>query len=364
MHILHIIDSLQLGGSERMLVNIANETINRGHQISVCVTRYTGILAEDLAPSIQLLELNRTKRFDWHAFGKLRQFIKENDVDIVHTHGRSTFSLIALLKTLRWISVPVVMHDHYGPIETDKSVPLWFRLWGKYSVGQYVGVSELLENWANKAKIPRSKINLIPNAINIDLIKAAEPLTEDALPIPDEFVAAIVVCGIRPQKGIDILIEALPDVDNMMVFVAGGVRNQVYYDNLLAQSENLNLSDKIQFLGERTDIPQVLKSVDLAIIPSRSEAGPLVLIEYMAAGLPIVATKVGNISHQAAELGLETFIPPESPAALADALNAFVRLTQDRRNIHSQKSIMLADKFFNIENIIDRWFAIYDKALK
>src|SRR5262245_34387667 len=117
MHVMHVIDSLCLGGAERMLVDIANATAADGHRVSACITRDGRDLANELRPDVPLWVLARQKRFDWTALKQFASIIQEQKVDLLHAHGRSTFSFAATVRTFGLIRTPILLHDHYGQIE-------------------------------------------------------------------------------------------------------------------------------------------------------------------------------------------------------------------------------------------------------
>src|SRR5438034_673680 len=154
MHIMHVIDALSLGGSERMLVDIANATVTEGYRVSACVTRTSVELAGSLNPLVQLHVLGRRRRFDLKPLRQFSRIVREERVDLLHVHTRSTFSMFAFLKMWRWVRVPVVFHDHYGWLETKASIPFWFRFAGRFLLDSYVGVYAKLGNWAERAGVP------------------------------------------------------------------------------------------------------------------------------------------------------------------------------------------------------------------
>src|SRR2546425_167094 len=125
MHVLHVSDTLGFGGAERMLVDIANCTISDGHNVSVCVTRSNVDMACFLHPTIHSLRLGRTRRWDFAAMRRMARYINAEGVDVLHVHGRPSFSLVAVMRLLRMIRTPVVFHEHFGLIERDTSVPRW-----------------------------------------------------------------------------------------------------------------------------------------------------------------------------------------------------------------------------------------------
>ncbi|MDZ4770866.1 MAG: glycosyltransferase family 4 protein [Chloroflexota bacterium] len=366
MHIMHIIDSLVPGGAERMLVDIANASAAAGERVSVCVTRNGLTLAAELRPDIALLVLNRQRRIEWGAMRRFAAQVAAAGVDVLHVHGRTSFSFAALIKTLRLIDRPIVLHDHYG-IEMNAAVPRWFRLWGWRLVDQYVGVYPRLVTWAQSAGVPADRTRSIGNAL--DFARLSHPVNdllrrEQAIE-PDTRVG-IVVGGLRREKGIELLLTSLVEVDTTVPFVIciiGKDTDPAYAQACRARAAELRLDDRVRFIGERTDAALLAQGADFALMPSRSESGPLVLIEYMAAGLPFVAFQVGSISDTAADAGVPGFVPPLDTSAFAQAIESLLALSPDERRLRGQHGAQIAGAHFRIEAKLQAWFAVYRAAI-
>jgi glycosyltransferase involved in cell wall biosynthesis len=367
MHILHLIDALDRGGAERMLVDIANATVQAGETVSVCVTRQGTALASELHPTVKLWELNRQKRFDWRAFRQLDTLVHSAGVDVLHVHGRSTFSLIMTIKTLGLLPTPVVLHDHYGAIEVDCSIPPWLRYWGNRFIDCYVGVHPQLGAWAATVGIAPERIFVIANALDLNRLESSQALDlRSAFRINADVPIGVIVCGIRHDKGIDLALQALAQLKQtpFAVLVVGGDREPDYAAACRSQCAALGLDPKVLFLGERPDVPAILRGADFAILPSRTESGPLVLLEYMYARLPFVAFRVGSISQRVAGLGGTEFVPSNDVPALAQAIAALLHLPPTMRQMRGEHGQTLVKGYFDIRQAIPRWHAIYQKAMK
>jgi glycosyltransferase involved in cell wall biosynthesis len=366
MHIMHVIDSLEVGGAERMLVEIANQTAADGHQVSVCVTRSQCALAGSFRHGIALTTLNRSRRFDWDAFNNFASIIKYQKVEVLHAHSRSTLAFLSFAKTLGLIHIPIIFHDHYG-IEIDPSIPLWFRLWAKHCLYHYVGVYSKLATWAEAAGIPKERISVIENALDLKPLCQASPLDlRREFGIAGDVLIGIVAGGIRYEKGIDALLEAIARSSCrhlITILVAGGERDKAYSQACREQSTAMALESSVKFIGERLDLPNLVRGADFALIPSRSESGPLVLIEYMAAGLPFVSTKVGAIARRVAELGIPEFVDPGDAGSLAMALDRLVYLAPGERHARAKAGQEVALRDFDIKRKIAQWYKIYASAL-
>jgi len=370
MRIMHVIDSLDIGGAERMLVEIANATAADGHEVFVCVTRSVTILAADLDPKISLISLNRRRRLDLSAVQRIADYANRERVDVIHAHGRTTLSFVAVVRSLGLTRVPVVFHDHYGSIETDQTVPYWFRLWGRRHVAQYVGVCAKLADWAASAGMTHERIHVIANALDLkrfaDATASHEHTLRQQFGIPKELSLGVVLGGIRREKGIDVLLKALPQCHSRGAFrvvLIGGERDCAYARACRETCAELGLDDVVSFAGQRTNVAELLSEADFAVLPSRSEADPVALIEYMIAGLPFVATSVGGIESRISVLGLPELVPAENARALAAALDRLMQLTPQQRRERGEIGRQAARRDFDIRAVTPRWYAVYAAAL-
>lgn len=367
MHIMHVIDGLPLGGAERMLVDIANATVAGGDQVSACVTRSCIDLAGGLDSRVHLHVLGRTRRFDFKALRRFARLVPDEKANLLHAHSRSTFSFLALLKALRWIRVPILFQDHYGSIEQDESVPFWFRWGGRFLLDQYVGVYDKLGQWAKTAGVPNGRIEVIGNALDLSRLQSSP-----ALDLDREFGFAkgdrigVVVAGIRPDKGIDLLLQALalsPMPPAIKLLIVGGDSDPVYAEHCRKMAIQLKLGGCLRFTGKRHDVPSIVRGADFALMPSRSESGPLVLIEYMMAGLPFVSTRVGDIARLAQSEGLREFVVADDPAAFRDALDRLLKLSPGEWRARVEAGRRVAAERFDILKVMPRWQELYRDVL-
>jgi len=367
MHVMHVIDALGLGGAERMLVDIANATAADGHRVSVCLTRSGISKGYRFHPDVRLWEIGRKSRFDVKGMLRFMALVRREKPGVLHVHGRSTASFVALAKALGVFETPLLMHDHHG-IELDTTVPRWFRIWGRRHIDQYVGVYEKLGRWAVDAGVPEERVSVIGNALDLTRIFSAQPIDiRMQFGVSENKLVGAVVCGIRPQKGIEILMRALALAGcrgQTVVLVVGDAQDHSYFAHCKALRRELGLENTVMFTGGCSDVPALLKGVDHAVIPSISESGPLVLIEYMAAGLPFAASQVGDISRRAAESGVPGFVPPGDPVALAEAIDEILSLSRRERIERGRFGRDVALREFDIRVVMPRWYALYDKMIR
>jgi glycosyltransferase involved in cell wall biosynthesis len=346
-------------------------------------------MAARLKTGITIHSLDRTRRFDWIAMRQFARWIQQRRVDGIHSHGRTTFSFLAFMKTLGLIAQPLVMHDHTGKARPEVSAPLWFQWWARQHVAHYVGVCTEMDGWAERAGIPADRRSLIAGALDLHDERMDEPRAHNlAAPslvaadlsaldsaagfdertefrAPPGMLLGVCLGGVRPEKGIDTLLAAVAGGQrrgSFRIVVVGGVRDPNYWNACLSESERLGLHDDVVFAGERADAAAWLERFDFAIHAARSESGPLVLIEHLAAGLPLVCTRAGEIARRAEQLGVERFVPPGDAHSLSAAIDELVSLTPRERSERGGWGRRIAHRNFDIRAVMQAWHAVYEKA--
>jgi glycosyltransferase involved in cell wall biosynthesis len=233
----------------------------------------------------------------------------------------------------------------------------------------FVTNSEAVARYTVEAEgVPADRIALVPNAVDTTRFRPASPEERAAfrrsLDIPPDAVAVGCVSNLRPIKGVDVLIEAWPRVrqqsSRALLLLAGdGSRREA----LKERTRELGVSDSVRFLGSRPDVPEVLRGLDLAVLPSRGESFSNSLLEFMAAGLPPVATRVGGNAELIESARLGRLVPSEDPASLAGAV---LELAEDgalRRDIGIEARRHAVARHA-LAVVLERWYAVLEAAAK
>ena len=365
---MHVIDSLPIGGAERMLVTLVNSVDRQIVEPSVCITREGLTLVKEILSDIPVIELKRRNRFDPVGFVKLREYSLKQKVDLYHAHGRSTFSFLLAAKKLGFITAPILLHDHYGDIEMDQYIPGWFKLIGCQGMAYYVGVYKKLADWALKAGVPTERVTWIGNALELQRIQSYSPLNlHEMFQVPLERKIGILIGNIRPAKGLDLLIESLSKCNTdvlPVIIVVGKLLDSEYSQKCFENIKLAKLKDSFRFVGQQANSLSWMKGADFGIMSSRSESGPLVLIEMMACGLPIAAFNVGDISNTVSQALPTSFVQPgdtQGFARLLEKLNACSSEEMREMGAHVKK---IAYQSFDIESKLPQWYAIYHTAME
>lgn len=357
--VMQLIDSLAIGGAERMAVNIANHLPQATFTSYLCVTRQGGPLKAELAPHVQYLEFGRKARWDLAALQKLRAFINEQQIQIIHAHSSSLF--IARLASLN-TGARVLWHDHYGrQLEAERPVGL-YRL-ATHQVAGAIVVSQTLRAWAlNKLQLPDAKVFYIPNFVvaNSDQAPAGE------LDYPGTRLNRLVcVANLRPQKDHLNLIRAVALVHKAVpihLLLVGSYKDAEYYASIQAEIAYHKLQDIVHILGERNDVYQILQASTIGVLSSKSEGLPLALLEYGISGLPSIATAVGECPQVLLDGKVGILVEPQNPEQLAEALLQLLQDPAYRSELATKFQAHVMETYSNTA-IIDKICAIYNFLL-
>jgi len=334
MKVLQLIDSLRLGGAEKMSVSYANALAKRIDGSSLCSTRLEGFLKEELNNSVHYLFLKKKSSLDKNAIFKLKNFIKNNNIDIVQAHGSSYF--IAWLVKMIWPNFKLVWHVHNGASEKMKFFELNILKFISHFFDGIIAVNISLSNWAKENLNCKNVIHL-PNFVldnsstrGVDLNLMGEA---DAFKI-------ICVANLRPEKDYSNLIAAFTDFaeeKNVSLHIIGNDEDSIYSKNILKELENSVCTNKMFYYGSRRNISHILKQGDIGVIPSRSEGLPVALLEYGLAGLSVIATDVGQCKDVIKKNGI--VVIKENYVSLSKAFNSYYSNRElaksDASNFHS-----------------------------
>lgn len=291
MRILQLIDSLNLGGAERMCVNISNLLTVQGHEVTLCATRSGGPLEKSVATGIKLHILGKKNSFDIVAFWRFQKILKDNEIEVIHAHSSSLFWAIAA-KCLSG-NVKVIWHDHLGLRVNDrKKTPVYKLLSAK--IDGIISVNQELSDWSRKnMKVPAARIVMINNF-------PALPSVERN---PDpEFFTIVCLANLRPQKDHETLIRAVSLLNakllpkKLKVILAGSVDDSNYANKVRKLIVNYDLENTIEMAGSVEDTASLLAKADCGVLCSVSEGLPVSLLEYGFSALPTVVTNVGYCS--------------------------------------------------------------------
>jgi glycosyltransferase involved in cell wall biosynthesis len=363
LRLLLVVDSLEVGGAERHVVDLAMALHRKGHEVEVACS-VSGGLSEPLeAAGVPVWPLARrlVKRRVSVAYARgIRRLLGERRFDLVHAHIFAS-AVAAAIATLGK-GVPLVITEH-----TEASWQTWrtrrVSRWAHRRAKRVIAVSTPIERrLIERDGVPPHLVTRIPNAV----IPASDEPPDPAGPLPDAWVEGPlvgVVARLQPEKGVANFLKAAARVSEIsprarfLVVGDGPLREE-----LLNLVEHLGISERVRFLGYRTDSRALMGLMDLLVVPSLTEGSPLIVLEAMAAGVPVVASAVGGIPDQVRHGREGILVPPDDPDALGDALGALLRDPAYARRL-GEAGRRRTENEFSHETLVRRIEAVYRTAI-
>jgi len=363
--VLLLVDSLYAGGAERSVVNLATNLPRDRYEVTVCATRrHSGPLADELiAAGIRYETLNRRGRIDIAPFRRLYRLLRTEGFDVLHAHKFGSNLWGSIVGRLGRTPV-VIAHEHTWSYEGQ---PLRRFLDGKV-IGRladvFVAVSTRdRERMTSVEGVPPSKTAYIPNAFVPAPGRRSEGDIRAEVGIDRDAPVVGTAAVLRPQKAVDVLIDAFALLSKRVPeahLVIGG--DGEMGEQWKAHARSLGLDEsRVHWIGLRDDVPDVLRSLDVAVMSSDFEGMPIFAFECMAERTPLVATDVGGMRDIFEDGTSAVLVPRRDPQAMSDALAELLD-DPDRRVAMAEAAHARLDEF-RIERAVERVGALYDELL-
>jgi glycosyltransferase involved in cell wall biosynthesis len=357
MAVMHLTDTLDVGGAERMAVSMVNLLPRDRFVLHLCMTRRSGPLARSVAPDVIQLCLNRHRRVDVGGLRTLVQHIREHDVKILHAHGSAVF--IAGVAAFFSPYPAVIWHIHYGRYAADRSLGVLYRML-RSRIAHTLAVSQPLTSWALvRLRMNPDRVTYVPN-----FAVAVQRNGKPDLP-GSNGERVVCVANFLPEKDHSTLLKAMEGVvrarPNAHLLLVGGGNHTGDEQRIRKEIKVRGLAAHVSLLGRRHDVAAILDAVDVGVLSSKAEGLPLALIEYGHARLPVVVTAVGQCPDvvRYGEAGL--LVPPAGPDAMAEGILKLLDSPAQRRALGGEL-FKRVEESFSAERIIRRVSAVYQKV--
>lgn len=332
--ICHIIFKLDYGGLENGVVNLINwmPTERYRHAI-LCLSHATDFRERIRRPAVPIIEIGKQTGKDPAAYGRVYRALRQLRPWLVHTRN---LPAIDMLVPARLAGVRRLVHSEHGldAVELEGRHQRYNRLrrLSRLLVGHYITMSADLEQWLHaQVGIPTRDLSIVYNGVDIErFAPGARP--RHLLPsgfAPDDALVIGTIGRLEPVKDQVTLAQALVRLLQAHPELSRRVRLLVVGDGALrAQMQAVlaaaGLQDHAWLPGFRDDIPDLYRCMDLFVLPSRREGISNTLLEAMASGLPVVATRVGGNPELVLEGLTGDLVPAADPTALAQSLYAIL----------------------------------------
>lgn len=293
--VLHLISSLGIGGAERLLIDTLHAAKDDPAITYIAAVMNeavdAGFFAEIKASGAPVYRLNRREgHISPRYLRDLLAIIDRHKIDVIHTHNEGSRSWGMLAKLLRpRLKLVYTIHSHDNAASITGLKRVAYRL-----VDASVAISRFVAETAGVLK-PKN-LTLVPNGIRLDRFAAVAPR-----PAQDGLFRIVNVARFIPFKGQDVLIEALALARQQGSYIRctfiGTIAEQPFFDRLQRMVGELGLAEQVSFAVDRSDIETFFADADAFVLSSRDEGFGIALVEAMAAGLPVVAPKIGGAAE-------------------------------------------------------------------
>lgn len=322
---LSLVDGLT-GGAERLAHFITLHLDPDRYRRTLCVTRTVDPAEEARARSeledadARLLMLGRRHSADLGSWPTLVRYLRRERVDVLHAHKFGSNVWASMLRGAGGVPVAIA-HEHTWSYEGQPIRRLLDRRLISRRCDRFVAVSELdRQRMIEIEHIDPQRIVVVP--VGIATFRAGGHDVRAELGIATDAPVVASVAYLRRQKAFEVLLEAAAELrlkhPSLRVLIVGDGPERPKLEALIG---SLGLNDVVTLLGRRRDVADVLAACDVAVNCSDFEGAPLAVIEYMAAGKPVVATRVGGLPDVVEDGVSGVLIEPRSPKALSAAID-------------------------------------------
>jgi len=291
---------------------------------------------------------SRSSRLEAKEIGRdiasFSNWLTETAVSLLHVHAGIGWEGHGLAAAGRRSAIPVVRTEHLPYLLTDETQKSDHRL-GIGMIDRLVCVSEAAAETFRQAGVSRELVVTIPNGIDRPEAVRPRAQTRRILGIPEGTFLVLTVARFTAQKGYAVLlaaassiVRAFPDVSFVLV---GNGPDQATMEAL---AETRGIARSVLFLGERHDVPDLLVAADLFVLPSFFEGLPLVILEAMALGLPVVATRIGGTA-EALGADYPWLVDAGKPAPLAATIEHALRNSEERGSLGDHNRLRFGTRF-------------------
>jgi sugar transferase (PEP-CTERM/EpsH1 system associated) len=321
---------------------------------------------------VATFELRKREGKDIAIYGKLWRLLRKLRPDIVHTRNLPTVDSVMIAAIA---GVPYRIHGEHGrdilEIRGQNRKYNMLRFLCRPFVDRYIAVSRELAMWLRQEiGVPEQKIVQIYNGVDSTHFC---PARSDRAPLPVADFAppgtivignvgrmAVVKDPLTLVRAFLHLLEMMPDGRQRLrlVLVGDGVL-QTEIEALVRQGRAMNV---VWLAGGRDDVPELLRGFDIFALPSLAEGISNTILEAMATGLPVVATRVGGTAEIIIDGVTGRLVPAADPIAMARALNSYIENPALMRR-HGRAARERVEQVFGLEHMVQQYEAVYEELL-
>lgn len=365
MNITHFVESLDRGGLERMVLELVKYQHRQGHRCQVVCLYSSGSLAHELDDlGITVTACGKRDGLDLTALARARRMVGEHATEVLHTHN-AVAHYQAVLATCGLPMRQVINTRHGMGVNRRARRREWLYRRALARTDTVVTVCEAARNDAiQRGIVPSAKARVVPNGIHVDAFQTASPRAHERiaqlLNLPENTRIIGTVGRLNWTKDQLGLIRAFRQVheqhaNTALVLIGDGELRA----SLQQAAIDEGMADRVHFLGDRSDVRDLLQGLDIFVLSSLSEGYSMALLEASAVALPIVATQVGGNGEIVRDGVNGCLVPAGNPTTLAQAMLGLLRNPQ-RATALGQAARAWMERYGSLETMAMRYAQLYE----
>ncbi len=344
INVLHIRDSGGIHGAERVMFTLANNINKKNFSLSfLCLRRKDGrtepFMKQTKKMGIKLESVWVKSRFDLNAILKIRSIFKHQNIRIFHSHDFKS-NLYGLIASLG-LNVKRITTAH-GSTRDSLMKKIYLFIDEKITYRFFhkiISVSNKLRDFLIKRGVKESKIQVIQNGFDINILLSTPVTDEEPLSIPKGKKVFCVIGRLYHDKGHQYFIEAFSRIfknhKNIIGLIIG---DGPEYPAIQKKINRLKLNDSIILGGTRSNMVEIYKSIDFIVMPSITEGLPYVILESLSMGIPVLASSVGDIPLVIQDKKTGYLVPPADVEQLENVMRYFLENSEEvKKNAQNGK---------------------------
>jgi glycosyltransferase involved in cell wall biosynthesis len=368
--ILQLINSLSAGGAELHLLTLCRHLKKQNVEVVVACMREQvrdsrSLRVDFEKEGIKIITLNADSRYDYRFFGKIARVLTEECPDVLHTHLPRADLAGAFARFLNpsaaWVcSVHAIYSEDWSGRWT---LPLIRCLWRRADA--MLCISHAVKDWLTQQGVPSEKARVIHYGIEMERFSQSVVRFGEKSNL-NGYTVIGSIGRLEPRKNHECLIAAMPDVcksvPNALLLIAGHDA-WGYGETLRRLIDQLGLGANVRLVGFQNDVPSFLSAIDVFAFATKSEGFGQVLVEAMAAGKPVVASRIPPLTEIVVDGETGLLVEPGQPKAFADAITELL-IDLDQRQCMSRLAERRVQRHFAADRMVAETLALYDELCK
>src|SRR3989339_223366 len=370
MNIAHFVYSLDMGGMERIVVDISKAQRDRGHKVYIfsMTTAEPSFEEEGKEKDIELFKFYKTGGFDLRLFFKIVGLLRSKKINVVHTHNPVANFYGAICARMAFVKAVINTRHGMGNYPYNKKGESIFKFSSLF-VNKVVFVCELARKRFVDLKIVSAEksitiYNGIPQKAFLAMQSQNQGDIKEQLNIIKYKQMVGTVARLEPAKDISNFIKAarlVLDVNRDVFFVVVGDGSEI--DCLKSLAEKLKIGKNLLFLGKRMDVARIVSMFDVFVLSSISEGASITLIEAMILKKAIVATKVGGNPELVLDGKTGLLVPSQDAESLSKAVLSLLS-DEEKRIAMGNEGCARAKELFDVNTMNMQYESLYEESLR